>query len=443
MKTVYLPLARVTFSMPDATAAYEASLKMLEEIKSVDVEVIAPPSMLTSPESVSDFLAGIDQPSLIIYQCTTFIGGDFVSELTRRFNCPTVIWSLREPSIDGGRLKLNSLTGAFSAGNNLCAQQRKFWFLFGSPDEVFLPLKKIVSAFIIREKLQQMVIGVVGSQPAGFGFGNIDEAALNNILGVRVARIEASGIIKTAAGYIDEEYAAALEELKNKTKGWETLPAENLDKHARLRTAYGEFAARNGVSVVASRCWPDFFTEYGAPVCAALSFLNDCGIPASCETDMGGAISMYIGSQLTGSAAYFGDPVAIDEACSAIVFWHCGAGATSLARRDTGATLGVHPNRKTGPTMEFGLKQGAVTVMRLGKYKDGFRMMAMKGVALDQPQKFWGTSVAVSPLTGTPKEKIDALVKDGWEPHFVVAYGEITNELRLLSELLNIDYQEY
>jgi L-fucose isomerase-like protein len=216
-----------------------------------------------------------------------------------------------------------------------------------------------------------------------------------------------------------------------------------LEKYARLRKAYQDFIVQNGVKSVASRCWPDFFTEYGVPVCAVLSLLNDNGIAASCETDTGGAISMYIASELTGNAAYFGDPVAIDEACNAIVFWHCGAGATSLARPEKGAGLGVHPNRKIGPTMEFGLKNGRVTVLRLGKSRDGLRMMAMRGEALDEPQKFYGTSVTVRPLSGLPVEKVAEWVHDGWEPHFVVAYGEITEELRLLCGFLQIEFKEY
>ena len=152
---------------------------------------------------------------------------------------------------------------------------------------------------------------------------------------------------------------------------------------------------------------------------------------------------MFTGSTLTGGATYFGDPVAIDEMCGAIVFWHCGAGAPSLARCREGATLGVHPNRKTGPTMEFGLKNGDVTILRIGKSRDGLRLMAMKGEALDEPQKFFGTSLTFKPKTGKPQEKVAALVADGWEPHFVVAYGDILEELKLMCEFLDIKFLEY
>ena len=75
--------------------------------------------------------AKVDKADLIIYQCTTFIGSEFMYELMRKFKCPVIIWAIREPSIDGTRLKLNSLTGAFSAGNSVYTQDRDFDFVFG------------------------------------------------------------------------------------------------------------------------------------------------------------------------------------------------------------------------------------------------------------------------------------------------------------------------
>jgi len=442
MKTVFLPLARTTFSIPDAADNFNKSCRLLE---SLTENLCKPQELLTSPEALSDFVEKVECPGLIIYQCATFIGGDFVTELTRRFNCPVVVWSVREPSIHGGRLKLNSLTGAFSAGNSLYMQNCYYRFVFGNPDEssVIQSFKELFSALEITEKLKELVVGVVGTPPPGFDFGNLDETLLANKLGVKITKVDVANIITAANAYSQKDIAASLLEIKKRTKGWESFPAGNIEKHARLRTAYQEFVDNNGIKALASRCWPDFFTEYGVPVCSVMSFLNDCGIATSCETDIGGAISMFIGSELTGSAVYFGDPVAIDESCNGIVFWHCGAGATSLARKKEGAKLGVHPNRKIGPTMEFGLKSGEVTVLRMGKDREGLRMMAMKGVALDEPQKFWGTSVVVKPESGASREKVAELICAGWEPHFVVAYGDIVEELRLMCEFIDIPFMNY
>lgn len=442
MKVAFFPLARTTFYMPSAEENFTLSCKMLEE---VFPHIQKPQGLLTTPEMLGEYADSLENLDLIIYQCTTFIGSEFVMELTRRFSCPIVVWAVREPSIDGGRLKLNSLTGAFSASNCIAAHGRHMEFVFGNPGEACVKEKfsTLQAALKMVKELKNLVVGVVGSQPPGFGFGAVDESELSSVLGSKLARVEAASLMNKAAALTAEEYQDALQELKERTKGCEEVPAENLEKYARLRTAYQQFVEETGAKAVASRCWPDFFVGFGAPVCGVLSMLNDNGIASSCETDIGGAITMFIGSQFSGSATYFGDPVAIDESCDSIVYWHCGAGASCLASEKEGAKLGVHPNRKIGPTMEFGLKNGAVTVLRLGRDKQGFRMFIMGGEALDEPQKFFGTSVTVRPEGGQAKEKIAQFVKDGWEPHFVVVYGDVSKEVKTLCEFLGIRTFEY
>ena len=436
VKTVFVPLARTTFFMPAAQENFAGSVKMLKGIFS---DLTAPDELITDPNDLSDYLAKIDSPDLIIYQCTTFIGSEFMYELMRRFKCPVLIWAVREPSIDGTRLKLNSLTGAFSAGNSVYTQERDFDFVFGNPDEQAVQdfFSKYNRALEVVKSLKDLVIGVVGSQPAGFGFGNVIETDLAGTFGVRVARTEAAQIMETAKGYSDEDIQGELAQLKSRTVDT-GIPAENMNKYARLKKAFQQFVDDNNVKALASRCWPDFFTGFGAPVCAVLSMLNDDSIAASCETDVPGALSMYIAGRLTGSSVYFGDPVAVDEKCDSIVYWHCGAGASSLASNRCGAKLGVHPNRKIGPVMDFGLKPGKVTVMRVGRDQHGYRMFAYTGEALDEPQKFYGTSVTVRPEGGKAAQYVQKFIKDGWEPHFIVAYGDIIDELKIICDTLKI-----
>lgn len=442
IKVAFFPLARTTFFMPSAEENFNKSCEILENIFD---SIIKPDELITSPEMLGEFAETVKNPDLIIYQCSTFIGGDFVTELTNRFNCPIIIWAVREPSIDGGRLKLNSLTGAFSAGNSLRMQGRQHEFIFGNPNEEIVSkrFRVVGSAIEMVKKMNNLVVGVVGSQPAGFGFGAIDEAKLVGTFGIKIAQIEAANLMDNAKSYNSEDIIIALEELKSRTNGYEIVSKENLEKYARLRTAYEEFIHESGAGAIASRCWPDFFTNFGAPVCAVLSMLNDNGIPSSCETDIGGAISMFIGSGFSNMATYFGDPVAIDEACNSIVYWHCGAGASCLASKKEGAKLGVHPNRKIGPTMEFGLRGGQVTVLRLGKDRNGFRMFIMKGEALDEGQKFFGTSITVKPQDGKAIDKVKEFVQDGWEPHFAIAYGDIVEEVKTMCNLLDISVCEY
>jgi L-fucose isomerase-like protein len=172
--------------------------------------------------------------------------------------------------------------------------------------------------------------------------------------------------------------------------------------------------------------------------------LNDNNLPASCESDLNGAVSMFIGMQLSGGPVFFGDPVSLDEKANTVTYWHCGTAACSLARTDTGAEAGVHPNRKIGPTMEFGCKPASqVTVFRIGRNPDSsFRFFIASGEAVDVPKQFLGTSVVVK-TANSAADLINDSVSDGWEPHFVVIYADVAAELEALANMLDMDVYEY
>lgn len=442
IKTVFLPLGRVNFHMESANDFFQQSVQMLTDIHQ---GIQHPNGILTSLEDLNNYMDTLENPELLIVQNTTFVDSSFIADVLRKFNCIILLWTVREPVIDGGRLRLNSLTGAFSAGNQMVSQGRDFQYVFGAPGEAAVvdKIKAVIKACNTHKSLKQLTIGVVGSAPAGFYFSTALDTEVQRLLGAKVAYIEVRDIINRAKQLAPTDYQNYIDETTKDIKELDTIPTENLDKYGRLFAAYKSFVKENQIGALASRCWPDFFTEYATPVCGVLSGLTEEGVAAACEADVYGSISMYILTQLTGTASYFGDPVSLDETKNSIIYWHCGAGACSLARQDTGAKAGVHPNRKIGLTLEFGLKEGRVTVIRLGRKPDGtFRMYLMGGEALDEPQKFLGTSVEVK-TDNNAAEIINKAVKDGWEPHFALGYGDVREEIKVLCDLLQIEVVEY
>ena len=234
--------------------------------------------------------------------------------------------------------------------------------------------------------------------------------------------------------------AQELAEARKTIVGLEAIPENNVVNFARLYKAYKSYVGENHIGALCSRCWPDFFTEFGTPVCSVLSLLNANGVSASCESDAYGALSMFIGSDLTSRSCFFGDPVSMNEKEGTITFWHCGMAACDLARKDTGAQVGVHPNRKIGPVMDFGCEACEhVTIFRVGRKPDGsFRFFIAEGSALDKPKQFNGTSVVVKTVESA-KDVVYGTVKGGWEPHFVVVYGQVANELEKLGNMLGVE----
>ncbi|MBR0040994.1 MAG: fucose isomerase [Oscillospiraceae bacterium] len=436
---VYVPVGVPTFHLESAQRQFDLSVELL---RAIDARFVAPEKMLLSLDDLRAYLDSV-QPDLIVFQNLTFANAAYMSEVLRRFDCPMLLWTLREPVIDGGRLRLNSLTGAYSAANTLRAfSDRPFAYLFGSPEEerVKSEIKAVAKAAALKHDLRGLKMSAVGHTPQGFGFGRALDSELMNAFGVELETIEARELIDKAKSYTDEECAEYLEKTRCATCGLEKTPEKNALDHARLYKAYSDYVRERGIGALASRCWPDFFTSFGTPVCTVLSLLNDEGVAAACEADIYGALSMWIGMALSGEPVFFGDPVSLDEGENTITFWHCGAAACSLARRDTGAVVGVHPNRKIGPAMDFGCEAFPdATVFRIGREPDGFfRFFILEGEALDKPKQFIGTSIVVKTERGA-REVVEESVKLGFEPHFVVVKGRHAAALEALANMYGFE----
>ena len=446
MKTfspVYIPVGVPTFHLESAQAQFDASIALL---KSIDERFAVPEKMLLNLDDLRAYLDTLT-PDLIVFQNLTFANAAYMSEVLRRFDCPVLLWTLREPVIDGGRLRLNSLTGAYSAANTLRAfDDRSFAYLFGAPGEERSreTIEAVVKAAALKKEMRSLKMSAVGHTPQGFGFGRALDSELMNAFGVELEAIEARELIDKAKTYSDEEVAAYLEKTEQMTCGLDKTPEHNRIDHARLLKAYSDYVREHNIGALASRCWPDFFTAFGTPVCTVLSMLNDEGVAAACEADIYGALSMWIGMQLSGEPVFFGDPVSLDEGENTVTFWHCGAAACSLARHDTGAVVGVHPNRKIGPAMDFGCEAfPEATIFRIGREPDGFfRFFLAEGEALDKPKQFIGTSIVVK--TDNPaREVVERSVKDGFEPHFVVIKGRHAAALEALANMYGFEVCRY
>ena len=439
----YVPIGVPTFHLESAQNEFDKSVAL---IKSLTDACVFPKEMLLSIDLLDAFLEEC-QPDLVILQNITFANAAYASEVLKKLDCPILLWTLREPAIDGGRLRLNSLTGAYSAANAIKAFRKEpLSYIFGSPEEEEVRAKvgATIRAAKLKYDMRHLTVAAVGHTPQGFGFGRALDLEMLENFGASLESIEARELIDIAKGYSDEDVKDYLADAGERMCGLENTPEQNRKDFARLYRAYKEYVKDHHVGALASRCWPDFFTAFGTPVCAVLAMLNDLGVAASCEADTYGALSMYLGMQLTQQATFFGDPVSMDEKENTITFWHCGTAACSLAREDTGAKVDVHCNRKIGPTLDFGCKPcKEVTIFRIGKDSDGdFRFFIAGGEALDKPKQFNGTSLVVK-TNADAKTIVYESVEAGWEPHFVVAYGNVAAELEILAGMLNMEVQRY
>ncbi len=442
MQYAYVPIGVPTFDLEVAQGQFDKSCALMRQC--FKDEAICPEKMLLSIPDLKAFLSRIN-PDLIVLQNITFANAAYCSEVVAAFpRTAILLWTLKEPVIDGKRLRLNSLTGAYSAANVMKSLGKDdFGYIFGSPDDEEVKSAILANASAVKalKELSSCKVAAIGTTPEGFGFGRALDSDVQRVFSSRLVSIEVRELLDKAKAYDMADCQKYIDDFKATFCDYDHIPEKNMEGYARLMKAYVDFCTDNNVKVIGSRCWPDLFTQFGTPNCAVLSRLNDMGISSACESDMYGGISMFIASRLSGGAVFFGDPVSMDKDENTVTYWHCGMCAPSLACRPS---IGVHPNRKIGPAMDFGCKAAPrVTVFRIGRDQNGaFRAFMATGQALEKSKQFIGASVVVK-TDSCARDLVLNSVKAGWEPHFVVAYADIEESLQALCRLLGIPVERF
>ncbi|WP_051663057.1 hypothetical protein [Alicyclobacillus macrosporangiidus] len=439
LRVGFVCFGRTTFDLRTADQMVQASKQALQQH---DVEWFMEDKLLTqvpAAEEAANRMAG--RIDLLVAQFTTFVDARYIDVMGTRLQTPVILWAIREPNrLPGQRLSLNSLTGANLAAQRLYKRNIPFQVIYGGPEEHQLTsqLEQAFRYWRAFAHLRRFTVVTLGQAPDGFFFST-PASAVQERLGIRNIHIDLNGAFQRAELVSNETAQGVLDDIRSKVRGVERLPETSVVKFAKLMVVLRDDLQRFQANAIAVRCWPEFFTEFGAAACSTLSALTDMGIMGACEADVLGALSMDVLHQLTASPAYLGDLVEIDEEQQAVVFWHCGAGAFSLARPDTGAIAGKHPNRQIGFTLEFGLKPGKVTILRIGEDRNGVRALVGLGEVVDEPQRFQGTSGKVRLCgDGDVKERVIRVMELGFEPHYALAYGDVVAQLERLFCTLEI-----
>ena len=100
-QVAYIPIGVGTFHLESAQIEFDKSIKLLS---SLTEDGVYPDKMLLTLDDLNQFLDTI-HPDLIVLQNITFANAAYASEVLKRFTCPVLLWTLREPVIDGGIVK--------------------------------------------------------------------------------------------------------------------------------------------------------------------------------------------------------------------------------------------------------------------------------------------------------------------------------------------------
>ena len=176
-----------------------------------------------------------------------------------------------------------------------------------------------------------MVVGAIGARTTPFKTVRIDEVALQRH-GVTVETFDMSDVfhrmraVKPAeAGY--GEKAVQLREMTT----WDGVPESAFDQIVRLGVTLDQMIEEARLDAVAIRCWTEIQLQMGISPCVAMGSLNDLGLAAACEVDLGNAVAMkamHLASyQPVGLLDWNNNYYDEDDKC---ILFHCGPMPASL-----------------------------------------------------------------------------------------------------------------
>lgn len=210
--------------------------------------------------------------------------------------------------------------------------------------------------------LRHARIGAIGARPAGFQTVRASEKLLQKS-GITVVPVDLSEILGAARKIedTDVELLKKLEEIKC----YAVVPKEYSDKlvlQAKFGVAVERWIEANQIDAVAVQCWDSLEQNYGCAACVTMSMLGEKLLPAACEVDIAGAVSMYaltLAAQGQSALLDWNNNFAEDR--NKCVCTHCGNFPKSFVRNDLKlGTLGVL-GRTLGKVNTFGAVYGKVT----------------------------------------------------------------------------------
>ncbi|MHA2005807.1 MAG: L-fucose/L-arabinose isomerase family protein [Promethearchaeota archaeon] len=212
----------------------------------------------------------------------------------------------------------------------------------------------------IVNKMRTARLGQIGTRPNAFETVRYSEKILE-FSGISVEPIDLSEIFGLINQLKDDEpkVKEKIEFIKNYTST-RSFPEESILKLAKLAVVVENWVIENELDGFAFQCWPSIQDNFGIVPCAVLSIFSEGLIPAACEVDIPGLISMLILQIASNSPSAildwnnnYGDDL------NKMVLFHCSNLPKSFFKE---TKMTIHPiiSDLKGGDVSFGAIQGRI-----------------------------------------------------------------------------------
>ena len=322
----------------------------------------------------------------------------------------------------------------------------------------FVPIARAVAA------LSELKIISFGPRPLNFLACNAPIKQLYN-LGVEIeenSELDLFEAFNKHAG--DERIPGIVKEMEEELGAGNKKP-EILSKLAQyeltLKDWVQEHKGYRKYVAIAGKCWPAFQTQFGFVPCYVNSRLTAQGIPVSCEVDIYGALSEYIGTVISQDTVTLLDinntvPKDMYEADikgkfdytlkDTFMGFHCGntaSGKLAFCEMKYQMIMArALPIEVTQGTLEGDIKPGSITFYRLQSTADNkLRAYIAQGEVLPVATRSFG-SIGVFAIPEMGRFYRHVLIEKNFPHHGAVAFGHFGATLFEVFKYLGVDVNE-
>ena len=388
--------------------------------------------------------------------------------LVKYFDGPCMVVAAAEETGDdlvGGRG--DAYCGVLNASYNLKLRNLHAYipeYPVGDAEDVAAMIKDFVPVATAVVAVKNLKIISFGPRPTNFLACNAPIKQLYN-LGVEIeenSELDLFEAFNKHAG--DERIPAIVKEMEEELGAGNKKP-EILPKLAQyeitLKDWVEEHKGYRKYVALTSKCWPAFQTQFGFVPCYVNSRLTAQGIPVSCEVDIYGTLSEFIGtvvSQDTVTLLDINNSVPKDMYKNDIegkynytqkdtfMGFHCGNTASSKLsfcemkyQKIMARTL---PEEVTQGTLEGDIVPGDITFYRLQSTSDAkLRGYIAEGEVLPVATRSFG-SIGIFAIPEMGRFYRHVLVEKNYPHHGAVAFGHFGKPLFEVFKMLGVEVDE-
>lgn len=322
----------------------------------------------------------------------------------------------------------------------------------------FLPVARAI------EGLNNLKIISFGPRPMNFLACNAPIKQLYNI-GVEIEENSELDLFEAFHKHDgDERIPAVVKEMEEELGEGNKKP-EILAKLAQyeltLKDWVEEHRGYRKYVAIAGKCWPAFQTQFGFVPCYVNSRLTAQGIPVSCEVDIYGALSEFIGTVVSGDTVtlldinnsvpkdmYESDIRGTYDYTLQDVFmgFHCGntaSGKLAFCEMKNQLIMARSlPEEVTQGTLEGDIAPGDITFFRLQSTADNIlRAYIAQGEVLPVATRSFG-SIGIFAIPEMGRFYRHVLIEGGYPHHGAVAFGHYGRALYEVFKYIGVSVKE-